>query len=83
LPLFGKQEGNFPKLEVNYQRKFFLMRLPAALEQTNQTTEMVAMKEAAKNAGENADIRIESDSKYVINAVTKDRQKREDQGYIG
>ncbi|KAF8178320.1 hypothetical protein K438DRAFT_1467117, partial [Mycena galopus ATCC 62051] len=24
-----------------------------------------------------------SDSKYVINAVTRDRQKREDQGYIG
>ncbi|KAJ7726858.1 hypothetical protein B0H14DRAFT_2410354 [Mycena olivaceomarginata] len=44
---------------------------------------MVAMKEAVKSAGENAEIRIESDSKYVINAVTKDRQKREDQGYIG
>jgi ribonuclease HI len=59
------------------------IRLLATLEQTNQTAEMVAMKEAVKGAGENADVRIESNSKYTINAVTKDRQKREDQGYIG
>ncbi|KAJ7328386.1 hypothetical protein DFH08DRAFT_709582 [Mycena albidolilacea] len=44
---------------------------------------MVALKEAVRNADENADIKIESDSKYVINALTKNRKKREDQGYIG
>jgi ribonuclease HI len=54
------------------------IRLPATLEQTNQTAEMVTMKEAVKSAGKNTDI-----SKYVINAVTKDRQKREDWGCIG
>ncbi|KAJ7673854.1 hypothetical protein DFH06DRAFT_1445365 [Mycena polygramma] len=44
---------------------------------------MVALKEAVRNAGEDVHLRIESDSKYVINAVTKNRQKTEDQGYIG
>jgi hypothetical protein len=59
------------------------IRLPETLEQSNQSAEMVALKEAVQNANADADLRIESDSKYVINAVTKNRQKMEDQGYIG
>jgi hypothetical protein len=29
LPVFWKQEGNVPKLEVNFRRRFFLMELRA------------------------------------------------------
>jgi ribonuclease HI len=54
------------------------IRLPKTLEQSNQTAEMVAVKEAARNAGD-VHLRLESDSRYALNAVTKNRKKWEDQ----
>ncbi|KAJ7183871.1 hypothetical protein C8R46DRAFT_1159208 [Mycena filopes] len=44
---------------------------------------MVAVKEAVRNMDVETNLRIESDSKYVINALTKNKRKWEDQGYIG
>jgi ribonuclease HI len=58
------------------------IRLSEVLEQSNQTTEMVAMKEAVQKAGD-VHLQSESDSKYALDAVTKNRKKWEDQGYIG
>ncbi|KAJ7857961.1 hypothetical protein B0H14DRAFT_3085152 [Mycena olivaceomarginata] len=42
---------------------------------------MVAVKEAVQKAGD-VRLKIESDSKYALDAVTKNRKKWEDQGYI-
>jgi ribonuclease HI len=36
-----------------------------------------------EQADENIGLKLESDSKYVINTVTKHKKKWEDQGYIG
>ncbi|KAF8162291.1 hypothetical protein K438DRAFT_1985221 [Mycena galopus ATCC 62051] len=58
-------------------------RLPETVEQSKQTAEMVAILEAASGADEDANIAIECNSKHIINTVTKYRQRREDQGYIG
>jgi ribonuclease HI len=58
------------------------IKLPEVLEQSNQTAEMVAMKEVVRKAGD-MHLKIESDSKYTLDAVTKNRKKWEDQGYIG
>jgi ribonuclease HI len=59
------------------------IRLPPTLEQSNQTAEMTAVKEVVRTLDEDTDVKIESDSKYVINALTKNKKKWEDQGYIG
>ncbi|KAJ6482317.1 ribonuclease H-like domain-containing protein [Mycena vitilis] len=53
------------------------------MEQSNQTAELVAVKEVVRNLDDDINIKIETDSKYVINALTKNRKKWEGQGYIG
>ncbi|KAJ7846739.1 ribonuclease H-like domain-containing protein [Mycena olivaceomarginata] len=62
------------------------IRLPEVLEQSNQTAEIVAMKEAVQKAGDVHLKKIENDSEYALDAVSKNRKNRkkwEDQRYIG
>ncbi|KAJ7133770.1 ribonuclease H-like domain-containing protein [Mycena crocata] len=60
-----------------------VIRLPEEIEQSNQTAEVVAVKEAVQDFDDDTDLKIESDSKHAINAVTKNMKKWEDRGYIG
>ncbi|KAG6887242.1 hypothetical protein C0992_013194, partial [Termitomyces sp. T32_za158] len=59
------------------------MRVPTHFTQSNQTGELLALKEAAEAAPGNANLRIELDSRYVIDRVTKNLKKDEDSRYIG
>jgi ribonuclease HI len=59
------------------------VRLPPSLPQTNQAAEVTAIKAAAEKNNEVPNLYIESDSKYAINALTKNLTKHEDQGYLG
>ncbi|TFY69397.1 hypothetical protein EVJ58_g437 [Rhodofomes roseus] len=61
----------------------FSLRLPAALMQSNQTGELVAVTEAGRNTAVNDPLMIESDSEYSIDEANKRRQLHEDSGYIG
>jgi ribonuclease HI len=59
------------------------LRLPPELTQSNQTGEMAAILRASQIAPEETTIRIETDSKWAINLLTRDRRKAEDRGFIG
>ncbi|KAG6879310.1 hypothetical protein C0992_003637 [Termitomyces sp. T32_za158] len=59
------------------------MRLPETIPQTNNTGEAMAMLVATKIAPLNQSIKIMSDSQLVIDAVTKNLKKNEDNGWIG
>lgn len=50
--------------------------------QSNQTGELLAFKEATERAPQDGNLYIELDSKYVINAITKNMRKNEDSGYL-
>jgi len=56
--------------------------LPLTLPQTNQAAEVTAIKAAVEDNNGIPNLYIESDSKYAINALTKNLTKHEDQGYI-
>lgn len=56
------------------------IHLPSELKQTNQTGEIIAIKEAVEITDEDAELTINTDSKTTIHGLTK---KWEDQGYIG
>lgn len=58
------------------------VRLPQALEQTNQTAEMVATLIASSVADPGLSLTQETDSKTVMEALTKLKTKHEDTGYI-
>ncbi|KAG6894055.1 hypothetical protein C0992_007657, partial [Termitomyces sp. T32_za158] len=58
------------------------VRVPSHLTQSNQTGELLALKEAVEAAPNNANLKIELDSKYVIDRVTKNLKRDEDSGYI-
>ncbi|THU84122.1 ribonuclease H-like protein, partial [Dendrothele bispora CBS 962.96] len=59
-------------------------KLPLYLGQSNQTGELTAVKIAAELVDRNLELRIETDSKYVITLLTsKQRNQRENDGYIG
>ncbi|KAF5367955.1 hypothetical protein D9758_004520 [Tetrapyrgos nigripes] len=53
------------------------------LEQSNQTGEVVAAREAIELAPRDAILTVETDSKYVQIQLTKNTKKNEDKGYIG
>ena len=59
------------------------LHLPPALSQTNQTAELIAIKCTVDDNEGILNICIKSDSKYVINALTKNLTQHKDQGYIG
>lgn len=57
-------------------------KVSEAFLQSNQTEELLAIKEAVERGPQNVNMLIETDSKYAINLVTKDLQKIEDSGFI-
>ncbi|KAJ3743618.1 hypothetical protein DFH05DRAFT_1373762, partial [Lentinula detonsa] len=59
------------------------IRLPNEIPQTNQSGEIISIKEAAEGVQPNANLLILSDSKTSIEGLTKHRQKWEDTGFIG
>ncbi|KAF5376341.1 hypothetical protein D9757_008664 [Collybiopsis confluens] len=59
------------------------IRIPPGMAQTNQTGEIIGIKEAVELAGPQTDLIIMSDSKTSIDGVTKYRKKWEDQGFLG
>ena len=58
------------------------LRVPGK-NQTNQAGELYAVMQAIKSTPLNTPVLIKSDSKYVINGLTKHLQKWEDRGWIG
>ncbi|KAJ3817209.1 RNase H-domain-containing protein [Lentinula raphanica] len=59
------------------------IRIPTSLKQTNQTGEIIGIKEAATIAPENVNLSIKSDSKTFIKGLTRDLQKWEDKAFVG
>ncbi|THU76135.1 hypothetical protein K435DRAFT_624850, partial [Dendrothele bispora CBS 962.96] len=59
------------------------VKLPLYLCQSNQTGELVATKLAAELANPDVELKIETDSKYVIQILTTKKNQMEDNGYIG
>ncbi|THU83229.1 hypothetical protein K435DRAFT_689910, partial [Dendrothele bispora CBS 962.96] len=59
------------------------VKLPLYLCQSNQTGELVATKLAAELASPDVELKIETDSKYVIQMLTTKKNQMEDDGYIG
>ncbi len=57
-------------------------RLPANLEQSNQTAEITATLLAAQTADPHARLTIETDSQTTMDSLTRWRQRHEDTGYI-
>ncbi|KAF5373439.1 hypothetical protein D9615_009490 [Tricholomella constricta] len=58
------------------------IKVPKKFTQSNQTAELLALKEAAEKAPANGRLHLELDSKYAIQNVTKNLKKNEDEGYI-
>ncbi len=58
------------------------IRLPASMEQSNQTGEAVATLTAASTPAKNTRVTHITDSKTVMDSLTRWRQKNEDSGYI-
>ncbi|TFK95021.1 ribonuclease H-like protein [Polyporus arcularius HHB13444] len=58
------------------------VRLPTALEQSNQSGEVAATLLAASLAPQKTRITLETDSRTTMESVTKWRQRHEDTGYI-
>ncbi len=75
------QAGAGVFVEADHQRNQSL-RLPAGLEQSNQTGECVAAMLAASTAGSRTRVIQETDSQTVLRSLTKWKQRHEDTGYI-
>ncbi|KAF5376294.1 hypothetical protein D9615_008538 [Tricholomella constricta] len=58
------------------------IKVPQNYTQSNQTAEILALKEAIERAPPEGRLHIELDSKYVIQNVTSRLQRNEDEGYI-
>ncbi|OJT03797.1 Transposon TX1 uncharacterized 149 kDa protein, partial [Trametes pubescens] len=58
------------------------VRLPASLEQTNQSAEIAATLIASREIGDDIELTQETDSRTVMEALTKFRSTHEDTGYI-
>ncbi|KIY61516.1 hypothetical protein CYLTODRAFT_415383 [Cylindrobasidium torrendii FP15055 ss-10] len=59
------------------------IRAPENLQQTNQVGEVLAIFEMVEAVPNDAVAKVETDSKYTMNALTKLRNKLEDEGFIG
>ena len=59
------------------------IRIPNELVQSNQTGEIIAIKEAAEKFPKDAKLLLISDSKMVLDGLNKYRERWEDQGWIG
>ncbi|KAJ4496670.1 ribonuclease H-like domain-containing protein [Lentinula lateritia] len=58
------------------------IRIPTNIKQTNQTAEIIGIKEAVETTDEEIDLIIHSDSKTCIHGLTKHLEKWENTGYI-
>ncbi|KAJ7930883.1 hypothetical protein B0H13DRAFT_1858393 [Mycena leptocephala] len=58
------------------------IRIPDYMGPSNQVGEAIAIKEAAEIAPLNTPLRILSDSKYVIEGLTKNLQRWQDEGFF-
>ncbi|KAJ7579539.1 ribonuclease H-like domain-containing protein [Mycena floridula] len=68
---------------VDESERNIVLRVPEILTPLNQSGEILAVKAAAEEALEHHQLEIHSDSRYVINGLTRHRQKWEDIGFIG
>ncbi|KAJ3748252.1 ribonuclease H-like domain-containing protein, partial [Lentinula raphanica] len=59
------------------------IRIPDNLPQTNQTGEIISTKVAATDVDPGHSLTILSDSKTAIDGLTRNRQRWEDNGFIG
>lgn len=59
------------------------IKIPEELKQTNQTGEVIAIKECVGDAPKNIDISIHSDSRTYVQGLTKHIQQWEDRDFIG
>ncbi|KAJ3805366.1 hypothetical protein F5876DRAFT_69854 [Lentinula aff. lateritia] len=58
------------------------IKLPKEIKQSNQTGEIIAIKEAVEITDEEINLTIHSDSKTYVQGLTTNLQKWEDQGYM-
>ncbi|KAJ7140527.1 ribonuclease H-like protein [Mycena crocata] len=58
------------------------IRVPDSLKPSNQTGEVLAAKEAAEYNPTDIPLHIKSDSRYLIDGVTKNLQRFEDEGFL-
>ncbi|KAJ3884468.1 hypothetical protein GG344DRAFT_60480 [Lentinula edodes] len=58
------------------------IKLPRKIKESNQSGEIIAIKEAVEIADEEINLTIHSDSKTYIQGLTTNLQKWEDQGYM-
>ncbi|KAF5388098.1 hypothetical protein D9615_000306 [Tricholomella constricta] len=58
------------------------VKVPAKYTQSNQTAELLALKEAAEKAPQEARLHLELDSKYVIQKVSTRLRRIENEGFI-
>ncbi|KAF8053961.1 hypothetical protein FPV67DRAFT_1442776 [Lyophyllum atratum] len=59
------------------------IKVPPSFIQSNQTAELLALKEAVEGAPEEGSLLLELDSRYTLGQVTKNLRDNEDAGYIG
>jgi exonuclease III len=59
------------------------IRIPDELVQSNQTGEIIAIKEAAENFPKDIKLLLISDSKMALDGLNKYRERWEDRGWIG
>ncbi|KAJ3857351.1 hypothetical protein EV368DRAFT_30403 [Lentinula lateritia] len=59
------------------------IRLPNNIQQSNQTAEIIAIKEAVEITDTESDLIIHSDSKTMLQGLTTNLQKWEDTGFMG
>ncbi|KAF9028757.1 RnaseH-domain-containing protein, partial [Hymenopellis radicata] len=57
------------------------VRVPKNMKQTNQVAELLGTKEALDAVPLDVDMRIKTDSMYVIDILTKGREKLENEGF--
>ncbi|KAF8061862.1 ribonuclease H-like domain-containing protein [Lyophyllum atratum] len=68
--------------EANHLRNRSV-KVPPSFIQSNQSAELLALKEAVEGAPEEGRLMLELDSKYTLGQVTKSLRHNEDSGYIG
>lgn len=59
------------------------IRIPEELLPSNQTAEIIAIKETIESNPKDVPLKIMSDSKYVIEGLTKNLRRWEDEGFYG
>jgi ribonuclease HI len=66
-----------------YDDRSYSIRVPRGQNQSNQTGELLAIAHIGHAIPNSADVYIETDSTYAMNAVTVHLKENEDKGYVG